>query len=88
MARVFIPSQLRELSHGAKEAAVEADNVRQLVLALDARFPGMKNRLQSGENLAAGVAVSIDGVAQSQGGLLAKLKPDSEVHFSPALSGG
>ena len=56
MARVVLPTEVaRELAGGEKEVEVEAANFRQLLKALDARFPGV------GERLREGVAVAIDG---------------------------
>lgn len=87
MAKVHIPPLLRTLTGG--EAIVTADgaSLRQLIAALERAHPGLAARLQDGDTLAAGVAASIDGTITSQG-LLAKIRPDSEVHFLPAFGGG
>ena len=55
--------------------------------ALERRFPGIDARMCQGGELAAGLAVSIDGAVTSRG-LLAPLKPDSQIHFLPAIGGG
>ena len=81
MATVFIPAALRELAGGAEELHVPAATVRELIAALDTRFPGM------GERLRDGVAVSIDGEI-IQDPLLEPIEPESEVHFLPSISGG
>ena len=88
MPNVFIPPQLRDLTNGEGQITIQANNVRELIAALEERFPGVQTRLQDGDRLTPGIAVSIDGVMHSQQGLLAKVSPDSEIHFLPALSGG
>lgn len=87
MPTVFIPSQLRELTGGVESLDVEAANVRQIVAALEERFPGIGGRLCQGDGLAPSLQVSIDGVMSSRG-LRAKVQPGSEVHFIPAIGGG
>ena len=87
MPRVFIPAMLRPLTHGANELDVPGSNVRQLIDALDERFPGLRDRLCDGDELHAGLSVAVDGSVSSLG-LLAKVRPDSEVHFLPAIGGG
>lgn len=87
MAQVYIPAQMRDLSQGVEQLEVEARNVRQVIAALDAQFPGMAERLVQDGRLRPGLAVSIDGELTNQG-LLARLSPDSEVHFLPAIGGG
>ena len=87
MATVFIPPQLRELTAGTAQVEVDAKSVRQVIAELDERYPGIGVRLQDEDRLQPGLAVSIDGVIQSQG-LFAQVSPESEVHFLPAFGGG
>jgi molybdopterin synthase sulfur carrier subunit len=87
MPTVHIPPQMRDLTGGAADVDVEARTLRQVVAALEARHPGFAARVTDGERLAAGLAVSIDGVVTSRG-LLAQLEPASQVHFLPAFGGG
>ena len=87
MATVYIPAQLRELCGGIDCVDVSAGNVREIVDALEGRFPGIRQRLCSGDALSPALTVSIDGVMSSRG-LRAKVAPQSEVHFLPALVGG
>lgn len=87
MALVFIPPQFRDLTDGENEVQVSARNVRQLIAALDRLYPGMAERLQQGDQVAPGLAFSIDGV-MSPRGLLAGVTRTSEVHIVPALGGG
>ncbi len=87
MARVFIPPVMREQTGGAIEVTVAGKSLRQVVAALEDRFPDLAGHLRDGDRLVAGLAASIDGVMTTQG-LLAAVGPDSEVHFLPAIGGG
>jgi molybdopterin converting factor small subunit len=87
MVRVFIPPPLRRLTAGVAEVALPAKNIRQLIDALEQRYPGMGARLLDNGELAAGIAVVIDGVAAPRS-LLTSLTDKNEVHFLPAISGG
>ena len=87
MARVFIPSQLRELTGGVAEVDIVAQTLRQAIKMLEQQFPGIRARLCDGDRMSVSLQVSIDGALTSRG-LLAPLGPDSEVHFLPAIGGG
>ena len=87
MALVFIPAQLRGLTGGEAQIELSAGNVREVVEVLETRFPGIKERLCQGDELAPGLQLSIDHVMSSRG-LRAKVSPQSEVHFLPAFGGG
>ncbi|MEX2288075.1 MAG: MoaD/ThiS family protein [Planctomycetaceae bacterium] len=86
MAQIFIPPLLRALT-GVDAIDVDAANVRQAIERLDEQFPGVRARLCEGDGLKPGLTVAVDGHVSSIG-LLQKLKPDSEVHFLPAIGGG
>jgi hypothetical protein len=45
MATVWIPPLLRDLTAGAQSVAVPGETVRDLIAALDARYPGLADRL-------------------------------------------
>ncbi len=87
MARVFIPSQWRDLTGAVAEVEVPGGTLGRVIAGLDERFPGIAARLAPAGAIAAGLAVSIDGVVTSRG-LLAGVQPDSEVHILPAIGGG
>jgi molybdopterin converting factor small subunit len=87
MPRVFIPSQLRDLTGGLAEVEAPGQSVRDVVAALELKFSGIRERLCRGDELAPNLQVSIDGVF-SRRGLDAKVGPASEVHFLPVFGGG
>jgi sulfur-carrier protein len=87
MIHVFIPSQMRDLTGGAALAEVEGATVRQVIKALEARYPGVRDRLCAGDELRPGLSVSVNGTV-SRLGLLQKLPDGAEVHFLPAIGGG
>ena len=87
MARVFIPTQMRDLSGGEAEIELPGKNLRQILAALDEAFPGIAGRILHEGKIAPGFAVSIDNEITSMG-LLARVEPDSEVHIVPAIAGG
>ena len=62
MATVFIPSLLEGLTGGARTVSVPGTNLRQVIIALDERFPGMKERLLDEEGqLIPEIMAAIDG---------------------------
>ncbi len=87
MATVWIPPLLRDLTAGVAQTTVTGEKVRDLIAALDARYPGLADRLIEDGELRRGIVVVIDGVATRQG-LRARVRPDSEIHFVPAVGGG
>lgn len=87
MAQVYIPAQMRDLTDGTAQVEVEGRNLREILRQLDARFPGLQARIAEGDAIVAGLQVSIDGALTSRG-LIASVRPDSEIHFLPAIGGG
>ena len=87
MPRVFIPPLLRPLTEGAEDVEVAGSTVRQVIENLNARFPGIRERLCRDDDLQPGLAVAVDGQISSLG-LLQRVQPTSEVHFLPAIGGG
>jgi molybdopterin converting factor small subunit len=87
MVKVFIPPLLREATGGLDQVDVSAATMRQVVAALEARFPGIGERLCAGDSLRPGLAVAVNGTVSSLG-LLQKVSDGSEVHFLPGIGGG
>lgn len=87
MPCAFIPPALRSLTDGQAEVVVDGATVRKVIDALETRFPGVKQRLCDGDRLRTGLIVTVGSAVATQG-LRAAVKPDDEVHFTPALGGG
>lgn len=87
MATVNIPAPLRTLTGGETTVTVPGETLREVLDRLDEAYPGLKSRLVQGERMAAGMAVFVDG-ATPAAGLRAKLSPDAEIYFAPAIAGG
>jgi molybdopterin synthase sulfur carrier subunit len=87
MPRVIIPPLLRELSGGVEETTVPGETVREVIEALDQRYPGIRERLCEGDRLRPGLAIVVDGQTSAER-LRHRLSEKSEVHFLPAISGG
>jgi molybdopterin converting factor small subunit len=79
VARVFIPSHLRQLTNLA-EVDVAGATVGQVIDGLESRYPGIGVRL-------AAAAVAVDGEIATLG-RLEPVGPESEVHFVAAVKGG
>ncbi len=87
MPVVFIPALLRDLTGGVESLEVPGETVREVIDRLEARYPGVKERLYDGDRLRPGIAVAVDGAISRQR-LRHRLEAGSEVHFLPAISGG
>jgi len=63
------------------EFDIEADTVRRLIVALDARFPGL------GAYADRRMAFAIDGEIH-QNAWTSPIRPDSEIYLIPKIGGG
>jgi len=87
MPTVWIPGLLRDLTNGQDTLTVPGETVRQVIENLDARYPGVRERLCEQGMLRRNIAVVVDGVTSRQR-VRHRLTETSEVHFIPAISGG
>ena len=87
MATAIIPALLRKFTNGQVRVEVQGRNVRQIIADLERQFPGIADHLIEDSDLKPSVAVSVDGEI-APGGLMEPVRPDSEVHFLPAIGGG
>ena len=88
MATVFIPALLEGLTGGARTVEVPGRNLRQVIHALDERFPGIKDRLLDDEGaLIPEIMAAIDGETAHLG-LLQPVTETTEIQFVPAIGGG
>ncbi len=82
MARVVLPSSVaRQYAGGTTEIEVEGETVRDIVRALEARYPGL------GAMIEAAMAIAIDGEI-FQDPYLEPVRADSEVFVLPKIGGG
>ncbi len=90
MAQFRIPGPLRRLSDGQITVAVEADDLASAIAALDARYPGFRDRLldENGE-LRQFVNVYLnDEDVRLGAGLGARVGEQDEISIVPAVAGG
>ena len=80
MARVVFPTHMLSHTGGEHETEVAARNFRELLDALDARWPGSRSVFMK-------CAVAIDGQIH-QDAFLEPVGPDSEVFFMQRIEGG
>jgi molybdopterin synthase sulfur carrier subunit len=87
MATVFIPALLRKLTGGKDRVQAQGNSVWEVVDNLERQFPGIRERIVQGNDLAPSLAVSVDGeVVPTR--LLEPVQEASEIHFLPAIGGG
>lgn len=87
MPRVFIPPAMRSLTAGQAEVQVDGGTLREVIDGLEKLHPGTRSQLCRGDQIRPGLMVGVDTSVASSG-LHTVLKPDSEVHFLPAIGGG
>lgn len=87
MPTLWIPTPLRDLTHGKASVTVTGSSVREAIENLEAGYPGIKERLCEGDKVRPNISVFVDGQV-SHLKMREKLTDDSEVHFVIAISGG
>ncbi|HZP46680.1 MAG TPA: MoaD/ThiS family protein [Candidatus Binataceae bacterium] len=87
MATVVVPALLRKLTNGVERVPVSGRTIGQVIDDLERRFPGFREQLLQNGDLKPSVAVSIDG-EMGTGGLLDRVRENSEIFFIPAIGGG
>lgn len=91
MPLVYIPPLLKSLTNGQEIVEVSGTNVREVIQAVEAIYPGFAARICDGDGLRSGLrsglAVTV-GTKLATNGLREVVDADSEVHFLPAISGG
>jgi sulfur-carrier protein len=87
VATVLLPRSLLELFPGAeRRQTVDGETVDAIVRELDARVPGMRDRLvDAGPRLRPHINVFVAG---EPAGLDTPVGPNDTVHVIPAVSGG
>ena len=88
--RVRIPAPLRSVTEGQSEVSVGANNVDQVLVELEGRFPQIRQRLRDDEGtLRRFVNLYVNGEdVRFLKGLETGLKEGDEVSIIPAVAGG
>lgn len=87
MPTVFIPSLMRPATGGIECVTVEGNTVREVIAALERKYPDLAGRLVEDSSLKPGLSVTVDGHVAARG-LFETVHDDSEIHFLPAIGGG
>jgi molybdopterin synthase sulfur carrier subunit len=90
MPQFRIPGPLRRLSDGQVTVSVHATDLASAIEALDARYPGFRDRLidASGELRQFVNLYLNDEDVRLGGGLSAKVAEGDEISIIPAVAGG
>ena len=89
-AKIRIPSPLRSLTEGEGEVIAAGGNVRDIIADLDAKYPGIKERLcdESGDvRRFVNVFVGQEDI-RFLNGLDTPVEEGAEVSIVPAMAGG
>ena len=90
MAVVFLPTPLRRDIGGQQSVEVPGASLRDIIDQLNAVSPGLREKLIDPElegRVNRSYSAIVDGEAADLG-LRTAVRPDSEVHFIPAIAGG
>ena len=87
MALVWIPSLMRDLTEGQDHVRVSGATIAEVIDAMEAAHPGIKERLLTQGQLAPGVMIAVDG-KRALRGLQEQVTEESEVRFLPIVAGG
>ena len=87
MPRVFIPPLLQRFTSGKDLVEVDGSTVREVVLNLEAEYPGIRDRICQEDRIIPSIAVAVDGQISNEG-MRRKVESESEVQFLPAIGGG
>jgi molybdopterin converting factor small subunit len=83
---VWIPSLLRPLCGGGQTVEAAGTSLGAVIDDIEARFPGMRDRLLDGGRIRPELAIWVDG--EQADGLAAPVNAAGEVQIVPAIGGG
>ncbi len=90
MAKFRIPGPLRRLSNGESTVAVEAGDLRSAIEALEAKYPGFRDRLldeQGQPRQFVNIYLNDEDIRMGEG-LASPVKESDEIAIVPAVAGG
>jgi sulfur-carrier protein len=85
--KVWVPAVHRDLTGGAEVVEAAGGDVRSVLVALEAQFPGLWGRLVAGDRLRPGIVIAVNGDV-SPSGMRQRLNRESEIHILRAAAGG
>jgi sulfur-carrier protein len=88
--KVIIPAQLRQYTEDQSSVEVEASNVGEVLTQVDAKFPGIKERIcESDGRIRRFVNVFVNGDdVRALDGPDTSVKDGDEISIIPAVAGG
>ncbi len=87
MAVVHIPAHFRQYTSDEATVEVPGGTLRQVIDALDAAHPGMRDILMTSGRVRSEIAIAVNS-SITENGLLEVIPDDAEVHVIPAIAGG
>ena len=87
MPTVWVPSQLQRFTDGKETISAEGTTLREVVDFLETTYPGLEEGLCEDGRIRPTLAAAVDGEITTVG-MRQAVRPESEIHFLPALSGG
>ena len=90
MATVYIPTPIRRLTDGQSKVVVEGGDVRTILDAVDAQYPGVNEKLLDGDgNVKRFINVFVnDDEVRTLQGLDTEVSDSDRVSIVPAMAGG
>ena len=89
MAKVKIPTPLRQLTDNMTAVDVKGSNVIELIDNLDNKFPGVKDKIMENNSLKHFVNIYINGEdIRYIDSLNTEIKDNDEISIVPAVAGG
>ncbi|HLH74491.1 MAG TPA: MoaD/ThiS family protein [Chloroflexota bacterium] len=87
--RVYIPTPYRELTAGLGHVTADGETIKALIIDLDRRYPGIRERICENGAVRQHVNVFVNGLEmRSLQNEATPLQEGDEVAFIPALAGG
>ena len=87
MAVVHIPAHFRQYTSDEATVEVPGGTLRQVIDALEAAHPGMRDILMRNGRVRSEIAIAVNSTV-TENNLLEPIPDDAEVHLVPAIAGG
>ncbi len=87
VAILHIPAHFRQYTSDEATVEVPGGTLRQVIDALDAAHPGMRDLLMTNGRVRSEIAIAVNSTI-TENGLLELVPDDAEVHLIPSIAGG